>query len=214
MTSTRAPRRPLTAADHVVRPVRPAAERGPQTALHGRDPEPDERGAPIKALAVTATAAVAVAAGLTAARHAPAEDAPPIVVTTTKVVTVTSTYRGRPASAWAARFRHRTRQLQAARLAALDARRSLLRSPSVVEAVNLSCALFGSCSTLWRKAECESHLDVGARNPSGASGLFQFLPSTFASTPFGRFSIWSPYANALAAGWMHAHGRGGEWECR
>ena len=47
-----------------------------------------------------------------------------------------------------------------------------------------------------------------------SSGLYQFLPSTWASTPYAGFRVDSPYANALAAGWMHAHGRGGEWSCR
>jgi hypothetical protein len=92
--------------------------------------------------------------------------------------------------------------------------KTLLHQPTVTEAINLSCAIFGSCSTLWRRARCESHLYAGAHNASGASGLFQFLPSTWYSTPFGGFSIWSPYSNALAAGWMNTHGRGGEWVCR
>ena len=67
---------------------------------------------------------------------------------------------------------------------------------------------------MWRKARCQSHLDRYARNPSGASGLFQFMPGTFAGTPFGRYSIYDPYANALAAGWMHMRGRGGAWVCQ
>lgn len=92
--------------------------------------------------------------------------------------------------------------------------RTLLRRPTVVEAINLACATYGSCGALWRRARCESGYSPSAYNDSGASGLFQFLPSTFASTPYRSFSIWSAYANALAAGWMHAHGRGGEWECR
>jgi hypothetical protein len=92
----------------------------------------------------------------------------------------------------------------------------MLQRPSVVEAINLACATYGWCSTLWRKADCETGgtFSPTAHNPSGASGLFQFLGSTWRSTPYGRFSIWSPYANALAAGWMHANGRSGEWSCR
>lgn len=128
-----------------------------------------------------------------------------MIVTTT--TTVVSSYRGVRAHAWAARYKRRTSQYQ-------KTRRVLMQSPHVVEAINLACAAYGWCSTLWRKADCESGLEPGAKNNSGASGLFQFLPSTFASTPFRRFSIWSPYANALAAGWMHANGRGSEWVCR
>jgi hypothetical protein len=96
-------------------------------------------------------------------------------------------------------------------------RRVVLHDPNVVEAINLACATYpGYCATLWRKARCETGgtFDPHAANSSGASGLFQFMPSTWASTPYGVFSIWSPYANALAAGWMHEHGRGSEWACR
>lgn len=87
----------------------------------------------------------------------------------------------------------------------------------VVEAINLACAAYGDCETLWRRAKCETGGTLNPRSfnrSSGASGLFQFLPSTWATTPYRVFSVWSPYANALAAGWMNTHGRGGEWACR
>lgn len=67
--------------------------------------------------------------------------------------------------------------------------------------------------TLARKARCESRLDPFAWNPSGAAGLFQFLPSTFATTPYAGRSLWRAKWSALAAGYMHAVGRGGEWSC-
>ncbi len=143
-----------------------------------------------------------------------ASDEPPQTVTVTTTRTVVSAYHGITADRWAKRFRHRTRQLQVVQAKSKALKKTLLSKPSVSEAINLSCAIYGHCADLWRKASCESHLFPGAQNPSGASGLFQFLPSTFASTPFGRFSIWDPYANALAAGWMHQQGRGGEWQCR
>lgn len=132
-----------------------------------------------------------------------------VTVTTTRTVTVRveARYQGRTAHGWRRQYRRRTRQLQ-------NVRRELQHQPTVVEAINLACAVYGNCSTLWRKAQCESGLNPYAQNPSEASGLYQFLPSTWRSTPFGVFSIWSPYANALAAGWMHTHGRGGEWVCR
>ena len=114
---------------------------------------------------------------------------------------------------WARQWRREHRELQQMRRRLTLQRRTLLSSPHVVEAINLACATYGSCTTLWRKARCESGLSATATNGSIA-GLFQFVPSTFASTPYGRLSIFSPYANALAAGWMHAHGRGGEWTCR
>jgi hypothetical protein len=90
-------------------------------------------------------------------------------------------------------------------------------SPDVVQAVNLACATYGYCADLWRKAKCETGgtFDPRAYNPgSGAKGLFQFIDSTWRSTPYRMFSVWSPFAAALAAGWMHQQGRGGEWACR
>lgn len=116
-------------------------------------------------------------------------------------------YRGHTAAYWARIVRVRSAQLR-------HARRLLFARPSVAEAINLAGATYGQTAALWRKARCESHLNPRAQNRSEASGLFQFLPSTWRSTPYGGFSIWSAYANALAAGWMHAHGRGGEWVCR
>lgn len=119
-------------------------------------------------------------------------------------------YRGLSAATWAARYRQRTRQLQ-------HARRVLFTSPTVVEAINLACATYGHCTTLWRKARCETGGTYSPRalnSSSHAAGLFQFLSSTWRSTPYGRFSVFSPYASALAAGWMHSAGRGSEWACR
>jgi hypothetical protein len=75
----------------------------------------------------------------------------------------------------------------------------------------------GQAAVAWgiRIAKCESGYNPDARNPSGAEGLFQFMPSTFANTPPGRAggSIWDPTANAQAAAWMYSQGRQGEWEC-
>jgi hypothetical protein len=98
-------------------------------------------------------------------------------------------------------------------------RRELTRAmqsyPSMPRIIEVAATAYGqSATTLLRKAECESGLWPFARNPSGASGLFQFLPSTWDSTPFRRHSIWDPWAQALAASWMHSHLRGGEWVCR
>lgn len=72
-----------------------------------------------------------------------------------------------------------------------------------------------SPAMLMRKARCESRMNPRAVNASsGAAGLFQFMPSTWASTPYRRRSIFSAEYSALAAAWMHAAGRGGEWACR
>jgi soluble lytic murein transglycosylase-like protein len=69
---------------------------------------------------------------------------------------------------------------------------------------------------LRRKAQCESHLQTDAYNPSGAMGLFQFMGSTWASTPYGKRgkSVWHPKWASLGAAWMHRVGRGGEWVCQ
>jgi hypothetical protein len=113
-----------------------------------------------------------------------------------------------------ARVRHEHARYLAAHRRISQLTRTLAHTSSTGEAIELACMVYGSCDTLWRRARCESGVSTFARNPSGARGLFQFLPSTWASTPFAGFSIWSPYAQALAAGWMNTHGRGGEWACR
>lgn len=66
-----------------------------------------------------------------------------------------------------------------------------------------------------RVARCESVLDPTAVNPSsGASGLFQFMPGTWRTTPFADQDIFDPVANANAAAWMWANGRRNEWVCQ
>lgn len=71
-----------------------------------------------------------------------------------------------------------------------------------------------SRSAMLQVARCESVLDPYAVNPySNASGLFQFLPGTWATTPFAAENIFDPVANANAAGWMWSVGRRGEWVC-
>lgn len=69
-------------------------------------------------------------------------------------------------------------------------------------------------SAMLTVAQCESLLDPNAVNGySNASGLFQFLPGTWATTPFAGADIFDPVANANAAGWMWSVGRRGEWVC-
>ncbi|MGI9253151.1 MAG: transglycosylase SLT domain-containing protein, partial [Thermomicrobiales bacterium] len=64
-----------------------------------------------------------------------------------------------------------------------------------------------------RVARCESLLDPYAVNPSGSYGLFQFVRSTWESTPYADKDIFDPVANANAAGWMWQQGRRSEWVC-
>ena len=74
-----------------------------------------------------------------------------------------------------------------------------------------------SRSDMLRVAYCESAFDPAAINrSSGATGLFQFMPSTFAITPNGKAgeSIFNAWSNADAAGWMWANGMRHHWECQ
>lgn len=72
-----------------------------------------------------------------------------------------------------------------------------------------------SAAQLRGRAWCESRMHPWAINgATGAAGLFQFLPSTYATTPYARRgSVFSAKWNALAAAWMERVGRGGEWVC-
>jgi hypothetical protein len=72
----------------------------------------------------------------------------------------------------------------------------------------------GAVSWALRVAACESSDNPNAVNASsGASGLFQFLRSTWALTPYAGASIFDPVANARAAAWLYVHGGPGNWQC-
>ena len=60
----------------------------------------------------------------------------------------------------------------------------------------------------------ESQGDPNARNRSGASGLGQFLPSTWATTPQGKagLSVFDAAANRAAIEWMVSVGRAREFD--
>ena len=86
----------------------------------------------------------------------------------------------------------------------------------IVQIIYNAAAMYGqSGDDLLRVATCESGLNPYAVNSSSqASGLFQFLPSTWATTPYAGQDIFDPAANAEAAAWMWANGRRGEWSCQ
>ena len=65
-----------------------------------------------------------------------------------------------------------------------------------------------------RVASCESRLEPNAVNPTGSYGLFQFVPTTWISTPYAAYSIFDPWASANAAAWMWQNGRRAEWVCQ
>lgn len=66
-----------------------------------------------------------------------------------------------------------------------------------------------------RVAQCESALDPCAVNRSGPYyGLYQFLKSTWKTTPYGDRDIFDPEAQSLATAWMWKQGRKNEWVCQ
>ena len=95
-------------------------------------------------------------------------------------------------------------------------RRTSLHQWTMTEAITISSIVYGvPISTLTRRMLCESHGYRYAHNKSGATSYWQFLPSTWASTPFAGLSIYSPFAQAMSAGWMMGPaGRSSEWQCR
>jgi len=131
------------------------------------------------------------------------------------------TVEGKPVSWWAARAKQARRDANARAVTVRRLRRSLAHDPSVTESIRLATIAYPgfTAARAWRIIRHESWMTADparARNPSSsATGLYQFLWSTWMSTPYGKagLSIYSPYAQSLAAGWMHAvAGRGCEWD--
>jgi hypothetical protein len=78
-------------------------------------------------------------------------------------------------------------------------------------------AVFGNSPGLtWalRVANCESHYNpLSVNRSSGASGLFQFMPSTW-NANFPGQNIWDPYAQARGALTFYNAGRQSAWTCK
>lgn len=89
-------------------------------------------------------------------------------------------------------------------------------SDDIVAIIYAAAARYGqNGDDMLRVAECESGLDPSQVTPPyNASGLFQFLPGTWATTPYADQDIFDPVANANAAAWMWSVGRRGEWVCQ
>ncbi len=89
---------------------------------------------------------------------------------------------------------------------------------SSTDAIATAAARWGvSYGWLLRVAECESGLNPSAYNPSGASGLFQFMPSTYylyAGQIGEARSYWDAYGSANVAGYMFSRGLSYQWTCR
>jgi soluble lytic murein transglycosylase-like protein len=74
----------------------------------------------------------------------------------------------------------------------------------------------GQAAVDWglRVAGCESGYNPNAYNPDGASGVFQFMPGTFRSTPYGNQNIFDAAANVNAGAWYFQQHGGGAWSCK
>ncbi|HEX6547807.1 MAG TPA: transglycosylase SLT domain-containing protein [Candidatus Dormibacteraeota bacterium] len=89
--------------------------------------------------------------------------------------------------------------------------------PSVQDVIRGAFQPMGDQAVGWAEqiAFCESTYDPHAVNTdSGAEGLFQFLPSTWAGTPFASQSPFDPVANARAAAWLLQTYGPSQWECQ
>ncbi len=64
-------------------------------------------------------------------------------------------------------------------------------------------------------AYCESRYHPNSVNSdSGATGLFQFMASTWSGTPWASQSRLDPVANATAAAWLYNRYGPGRWTCQ
>ncbi|MDQ3694107.1 MAG: SH3 domain-containing protein [Chloroflexota bacterium] len=85
----------------------------------------------------------------------------------------------------------------------------------IVSIIHAAADRYGqSRSDMLRVAECESALDPYAVHPSGSYGLYQFIRTTWKSTPYGDQNVFDPKANSNAAAWMWSQGRRSEWVCK
>jgi hypothetical protein len=88
---------------------------------------------------------------------------------------------------------------------------------SIQDIILTAFAPLGAGAQQWalRIAKCESGYNPNAVNrSSGASGLFQFMPSTWAHLPWAGQSVFNPVANAQAAAYYYQHSGPGPWSCK
>lgn len=106
-------------------------------------------------------------------------------------------------------------QAQAARFAALSNHPP--PPPIIAQDITNAFSPLGPRAVQWAMnvAYCESRYHPNSVNStSGASGLFQFLPSTWGGTPWAGQSPFDPAANAMAAAWLYARYGPGRWVCQ
>jgi soluble lytic murein transglycosylase-like protein len=94
-------------------------------------------------------------------------------------------------------------------------------APADIESViRAAAARWGADpNQLLRVAWCESKYNPYAVNTrSGASGLFQFMPATWAANSvragYGGASVFDPVASANTAAYMFARGQAWQWSCK
>ena len=106
-------------------------------------------------------------------------------------------------------------QAEAARIAALSNHPAA--PANIAQAIHNAFAPLGDRALQWafNVAWCESRYHPNSVNSSsGASGLFQFLPSTWAFTPQHNQSPFDPVANANAAAWLYHRDGPSQWVCQ
>jgi Transglycosylase SLT domain len=89
--------------------------------------------------------------------------------------------------------------------------------PEIAKDITDAFSPQGPAAVQWAMnvAWCESRYHPNSVNSdSGASGLFQFLPSTWSGTPYANYSPFDPKYNALAAAWLYSHYGPGRWVCQ
>jgi hypothetical protein len=105
-----------------------------------------------------------------------------------------------------------------AQAAAIAARSNHAPPPAyIAKIINDAFSPLGPAAVQWaiNVAYCESRYHPNSVNSdSGASGLFQFMPSTWGGTPWASQSPFDPVANAQAAAWLYSHYGPGRWSCK
>jgi hypothetical protein len=116
-------------------------------------------------------------------------------------------------------------QAQQAKLAAAQAEAARISAlgnhppppPNIAQDITDAFSPLGPRAVQWAMnvAYCESRYHPNSVNSdSGASGLFQFLPSTWGGTPYASQSPFDPAANAKAAAWLYSRYGPGRWVCQ
>lgn len=99
----------------------------------------------------------------------------------------------------------------------LAAQAKALLPPSIEDIIRSAFQPLGESAVGWalQIAFCESTNNPAAVNSiTDAQGLFQFLPTTWAGTPYAGQSPFDAVANARAAAWLLQTYGAGQWECR